>query len=238
MLADMHAAFIAQLKAAYPRLSAKSRKLVGDADRADDYQDDVNNFFDRAQIDYARTGRRKARTLSTKIGQRTAEFGKRQLNTKFNAVLGVDVLGAEPWLQSFVDSFVRDNVDLITSIHKQYFDQIETEVKKAVTSGARWESLAEKIETRYDVSRSRANLIARDQTSKLNGDLDRVRQQKLGITTYVWRTSKDERVRDSHKQLEGKSIRWSKPPEVGHPGQDYQCRCTAEPDIDGYLDSL
>jgi len=46
---------------------------------------------------------------------------------------------------------------------------------------------------------------------------------------YVWRTVGDNRVRSSHAQREGEVFAWDNPPEGGHPGQDYNCRCRAEP---------
>tara|TARA_B100001248_G_scaffold201654_1_gene155893 strand:- start:346 stop:621 length:276 start_codon:yes stop_codon:yes gene_type:complete len=46
---------------------------------------------------------------------------------------------------------------------------------------------------------------------------------------YIWRTSGDDKVRTSHAMREGKVFSWDNPPEGGHPGEDYGCRCTAEP---------
>ena len=46
---------------------------------------------------------------------------------------------------------------------------------------------------------------------------------------YIWRTRKDEKVRDRHKEREGKIFNWHVPPTGGHPGEDYNCRCWAEP---------
>lgn len=48
-------------------------------------------------------------------------------------------------------------------------------------------------------------------------------------THYVWRTSGDNKVRSSHAANNGKIFAWDNPPETGHPGEDYGCRCTAEP---------
>lgn len=75
---------------------------------------------------------------------------------------------------------------------------------------------------------SRYEFIARDQTSKLIGELDRLRQQQIGVDEYDWATSADERVRPTHRSKNGKRFRWDEPPpETGHPGEDYQCRCVA-----------
>lgn len=48
-------------------------------------------------------------------------------------------------------------------------------------------------------------------------------------THYVWRTRRDGKVRSSHAEREGQVFSWDDPPEGGHPGEDYGCRCTAEP---------
>lgn len=48
-------------------------------------------------------------------------------------------------------------------------------------------------------------------------------------THYIWRTSGDDKVRPSHAVNNGRIFSWDNPPETGHPGEDYNCRCTAEP---------
>jgi hypothetical protein len=48
-------------------------------------------------------------------------------------------------------------------------------------------------------------------------------------THYIWRTRGDPQVRPSHMENNGKVFSWDNPPETGHPGEDYNCRCTAEP---------
>ena len=45
---------------------------------------------------------------------------------------------------------------------------------------------------------------------------------------YVWRSVHDVRVRDAHAAREGQIFTWGNPPEGGHPGEDYNCRCWAE----------
>ena len=46
---------------------------------------------------------------------------------------------------------------------------------------------------------------------------------------YIWRTKRDNRVRDKHAEREGKIFNRHIPPEGGNPGEDYNCRCWAEP---------
>ena len=63
----------------------------------------------------------------------------------------------------------------------------------------------------------------------LNGFLQ---TEGLHVDRYIWRSSDDSRVRAAHAEYDDHIFLWSAPPEGGHPGQDWNCRCTAEPIID------
>ena len=54
---------------------------------------------------------------------------------------------------------------------------------------------------------------------------------------YIWRTCKDDKVRGKHAEREGKVFNKHIPPVGGNPGEDYNCRCWAEPyDTKEYAD--
>lgn len=53
--------------------------------------------------------------------------------------------------------------------------------------------------------------------------------QEHPTTHYIWRTRGDNKVRASHAANNGKVFAWDNPPPVGHPGEDFGCRCWAEP---------
>jgi len=143
-------------------------------------------------------------------------------------LVGID-LRRDNALAPFAEQFRRENVQLISSI---VTDQL-ARVKEVLDTnfGMPAKELARQLQDQFDITRSRANLIARDQTLKLNGQLTRVRQQNAGIGSYIWTTSGDERVREEHGALDGEQFSWDNPPSVGHPGEDFQCRCTAYPVI-------
>lgn len=66
-------------------------------------------------------------------------------------------------------------------------------------------------------------------------------KQDRPTTQYIWRTRRDGKVRSAHADREGQIFSWEEPPEGGHPGQDYNCRCTAEPyypEISEYMDLI
>lgn len=107
-------------------------------------------------------------------------------------------------------------------------------------ASTRVEVVREQIQERLGVVRSRAELIARDQTLKIYGEIQEERQRNAGITHYVWSTSEDERVRPDHEDLDGTTQAWDDPPVVdkrtgqrGHPGSgSINCRCAAVPVLD------
>lgn len=65
------------------------------------------------------------------------------------------------------------------------------------------------------------------------GTTARLLQEDLAATedngTYIWRTVGDEKVRGHHASRNGKIFSWDDAPEGGHPAEDYNCRCWAEP---------
>lgn len=135
-------------------------------------------------------------------------------------------------LEDILVATTRSNVGLIRSIPEEYFKQIETIVFDGVTRGNAATSMIKQIQKIGKNTTQRARLIARDQTSKLNSALSQQRQQNLGVEEYVWRTAGDDRVRETHRAHNGKIFRWDDPPpDTGHPGQDIQCRCVAQPVI-------
>ena len=148
------------------------------------------------------------------------------------------VLGIDPRLLPSVgphlDSFAIENVRLITKMTEEQHQAILKVVNE--NFGLRHEELSTKLEDAFGVSKARADLIARDQTLKLAGDLTHIRQTQAGVTSYVWTTSGDERVREEHALLDGETFEWSSPPSVGHPGQDINCRCTPYPIVPGFED--
>ena len=45
---------------------------------------------------------------------------------------------------------------------------------------------------------------------------------------YVWRCVGDDKTITTHAEREGQVFAWDNPPEGGHQGEDYNCRCWAE----------
>ena len=150
------------------------------------------------------------------------------------SAFGVNVVASEPWLRPQIASFTNQNVQLIKNISNDAATQIEGIVQRGFATGAGVGNIKEQIEQRYAITKRRSQLIARDQVSKLNGQLTEYRHKEVGIERYRWVTAGDERVRSSHAELNNKIFSYNNPPSVGNPGQPVQCRCVAQPLIEGF----
>lgn len=134
---------------------------------------------------------------------------------------------------------VKENVQLIKTMSDRHFASLQSNVLSAITQGKRVEEIESIIDDRFTSMESNAELIARDQVGKINGQLTEMTQTEMGLTRYRWRGVGDQRERDSHRALEGEVFSWVDPPAVDgesvNPGMAVQCRCYAEPVIEDLL---
>ena len=154
----------------------------------------------------------------------SSQFQKRQFDRQIKTVLGVNPIISEPFLEPMVKSFVERNAALIKDIPDQSIARVETKLRTGIEAGDSLKTLTATVKNELRVTKNRAKLIARDQTNKFLGNLNELRQTSLGVEEYTWSTSKDERVRPTHSAKEGKTFKWSDPPnDTGHPGHDINC---------------
>lgn len=236
----------ARVTARLPALVAEVQRSVPRLDDAEAVADETTATFRelRAELE-SLTSSRQVDELLKRIGtaverQQRGQFA-RQLRER-GVVQTIDVLGTELWLQEQLALFARVNASAIQKMAGEHIDAVEGIVLRGLQSGARSAEIARQIQARTKVSQSRAALIATDQVARLQGQMNRLRQRSAGITTYVWSTSQDERVRASHARLNGREFNWDEPPVVNgqgrraHPGGDIRCRCTAIPVIDSLME--
>ena len=119
---------------------------------------------------------------------------------------------------------------LIKNVSDDVLKRVEMTVYNGIIAAKPAKQLAAELTADFGFAQRRAKLIARDQASKFNSDLNRIRHEQAGISDYIWSTSLDERVRPLHKKLEGKRFTYGKPTPAeggGQPGQPINCRCVA-----------
>lgn len=178
-------------------------------------------------------------------GMLSRVFGSvvRDVDQDTNRILGVNPESLTQNLAAYRQGYVG-LVKRATATQAKKLDRIlET------NSGLHVRDLTRLIETQTGVDNARAELWARDQTTKLYSRVTRERHESLGIEEYTWTTACDEIVRGDpngkwpvrngkggdHFSLNGRTFRYDQPPIVDHtgrtanPGDDYQCRCIAYP---------
>ncbi len=143
--------------------------------------------------------------------------------------------------------WTAQNISQIKSIPQETLGDMEQIILDGYLNGKSIRDLKKDIQSAYDVSARRAELLARDQMSTLNAQLTKMQQKDAGVSKYKWSTSRDSRVRECHAALDGKIISWDNPPEMWYntvkkgrvytgrfcnPGEDFCCRCVAIPVFD------
>lgn len=220
-----------------PRLNSILSSDNMEKPKLDALTDDLSVALNSIKIEFARRYEpTKLKQLLGMIAQKIGFQNAGQQNKVLKSVLGLDVFRQEPWLTPQISNFVEQNVALITSVDEQYFGKIQESVFRGARTGASTKSIAEEIVESSGVSESRAAFIARDQVQKFNGQLTMLRQTQLGVSRYRWRTALDERVRPEHSSREGEIFDWDNPPDGGAPGEDYNCRCYAEPILEDLIE--
>lgn len=220
-----------------PRIPAMVAEVGLDDTRQDTYVEDFEAIIAGIKIKFGelvtKTNiERDAQDMATSVDNRNAQIFDMQVKQ----VTGVSPFRSEPWLQGTLSNSVSQNVSLITTLHEDYFKDIEFETLNGLETGLSTRDIAKRIQKKTGASKNRARLIAQDQVSKLNSNLASRRASDLGVKRFRWSTSSDERVRASHRALNNKIFTYKDGATVdgeSHvlPGQPIRCRCVAVPII-------
>ena len=147
------------------------------------------------------------------------------------------------WKNNFLIQCKSATNDLKKIISKDVYD--------SVMRGDALSIVKKKVyESTNDYTKKKAQFIARDQVSKLNGAINKIQQKSVNINLYVWTAVGDARTRESHSRLNGVICSWDDPTIyykvegnnlvkhkrlasmfIGNPSEDYQCRCFGLPFI-------
>lgn len=189
-----------------------------------------------------------AMVIANRFTQAVNQDNKSKVHKQLTEAMGIDILGMVRTenLEGQLKGAVKRNISLIRSIPEQNLYKIEQIIYQETVVGQTADSIIDQINEVFDVGERRARMIARDQTAKLNSALTKARHQAMGIRAYTWRTVTDERVRSSHDNRNGRVYAYEeedvgktlsdgrvlldpKKDNIGNPGEDFNCRCIAEP---------
>lgn len=242
-----------ELKKKLPAMMAEYQKERHGDSRFDDSQDldaklrlllqDVSAALEKRIAEYG---------LDQKVEQ-IAKMAKsvsiREWKRAVKDTLGIDLLDdyyKGEFFEEAIRRWIAENVLLIKSIPNETLGNMREIILGSYLKGSSIRDIQKAIQETYNVSKRKAQLLARDQVATLNAQLAKAQQTDAGCSKYRWSTSKDSRVRDCHKALDGKTFSWNDPPEMWyetkqgrvytgrrcHPGEDYCCRCVAIPVFD------
>lgn len=188
-------------------------------------------------------------SLVKKIARLTKTNSLREWKRVCKDTLGIDLMDdyySGDFYEEALRRWVDENVQKIKSIPNDTLGSMREIILDGFRKGRTVTDISKEIQKEYSVTRRKAQALARDQVSTLNAKISKMQQEDAGCTKYRWSSSKDSRVRDCHRALDGKIFRWDDPPEMWyetkagrvytgrhcHPGEDYCCRCVAIPVFD------
>ena len=179
-----------------------------------------------------------AEALAKGVSDTTArQLGESLKDVSGGVTLKTDVISGA--VKEVMSAGVKENVSLIKSIPAEYFQKIEGDVMRSITTGRGMADLVPDILKHGQSTKKRAELIAKDQTSKATTAINRTRMQGLGIKQFEWlHSGGGKEPRPLHLQLDGQVFDLDNPPvidertgERGLPGQLINCRCRMVPVI-------
>jgi len=185
------------------------------------------------------------------FGDMVDEIAEQNTNEMLQFTIGRAFDMRTPFIKQVVNEWSNANFERIKSLTSEHIGKVNEMLREGVAYGESWESLSIKIQKLTGLAKNRAKLIAVDQVCKLNGAWTKARQEQLGLNMYRWRTVLDNRVRPTHRLMEGKLCKWDdssvislddgltwQPKPAGaplvHVGVEIRCRCSGE----AYMDDI
>ena len=139
--------------------------------------------------------------------------------------------------KALAEDYTNNMLISIKNWQKDAVLRLRDRVEANAVTGYRADNMVDSIQAEYGVSQSKAKFLARQETSLFVSKYREETYKATGINMYRWRANIDNRVRQSHRDLNGLVFSWDSPPVTDakgnrhNPGEDYGCRCKACPMI-------
>lgn len=132
---------------------------------------------------------------------------------------------------------IQENVAMIKSIGTEHLEKVQYQVWNAVSSGYNLKELSDELKKIDGVSDRRAELIARQESSKAHAKIEQMKRKQAGITEAIWMHSHaGKQPRISHQRANGKVFDIEKGMYIDGkwilPGEEINCRCLSRSVID------
>lgn len=185
-----------------------------------------------------------------KVAKRANGTNVRQWKNLIKKTFGVDLDGhyynKGTW-GDLIDRWTEENVGYVRSIPEESLATMRQIIQNGYYEGWGITKIRNEIVRSFGVSKRKAKSLAIDQMGTLCSQITRKQQTDAGCTHYRWKSRNDSRVRESHREYNGKIFSWDDPPpswymtksrgkvytgRFCHPGEDFCCRCMAIPVFD------
>lgn len=205
------------------------------------YRQRMNNFQNSYQYEKFITSavKRMVTPISVMNEQTWRKAARKSTRSKFLYGLLIDEIKQNH--SSMINDQIIENAALIRTLPNDVAEKVVKNIAEEAIKGKRARSIESIIREDTDKhSRASARLIARTEVAKTQSAITKSRAQNLDMQWYVWRTALDgNRVRKSHRLMEGVIVNWNDPPSpeelageqsIGHyhAGNIWNCRCYSE----------
>ena len=153
----------------------------------------------------------------------------------------------KPIKEKLLSEYEDDIIPACRDFAADEIKRLRTELHDMILGGRPRGEIRDYIESRLNVSSTRAKFIARQETALMTTEFTKVQYQNAGVNKYQWITVGDHIVRRPHGKstadhvsLDRQTYSWDNPPSADHfstgtpchPGEDYNCRCQARPIVE------
>lgn len=140
------------------------------------------------------------------VGEHVQRLSTKEWKKTVHETIGLDIREDYyhgDYFKDNIDAWISDNVDLIKTLPQDGLDRMKNIIHEGYTNGRTTTDVMKNIKLSYGITKRHAQLIARDQTAKLNAQITWKHHKDAGVEKYRWSDSGDSRVRKRHAELHG-----------------------------------
>ncbi len=179
-------------------------------------------------------------TFIKKLYKNTNNMNKKVFDRSVNNTLGIDLekILKSDGLGDFVAASSLQTSSQLQLVRDETIKSMKQNVFRMMNEGATLNELFAQVKDISGKALKRSDLNARNELKNFNSVLSVKRATNVGITRGIWRTAKDERVRECHMAREGieydieKGLFSSCDGKTIRAGEEINCRCTFEAVVD------
>lgn len=172
--------------------------------------------------------------------QKIINYSKNKIDKQVNKVYNLNPFYKEDNIKKSVQYWINYNIKSISDIPINYVNKLENIVNNVISQNKGINDKQKSIEIfkeslidTHNKIENNVAFLSRDQVNSLDGEATMVLQNEIGVKKFIWQTCRDERVRKTHRELEGQLCEWNNLPKINGetvwPGSQINCRCTAKP---------